>query len=113
MRILSLSNCPLDPTLGSGKTRLRWSEGLRELGHTIEMVEPIEFETWHGRRRALRFRQAWGACEFVNEKLRAGDYDAIEFFGGEFGLATWKLSKLPSRPLLVAHTDGLELLACE
>jgi glycosyltransferase involved in cell wall biosynthesis len=113
MRILSLSTCPLDPTLGSGKTRLRWSEGLRALGHTVEMVEPIEFETWHGQGRALRFRQAWGACEFVGLKLRAGDYDAIEFFGGEFGLATWKLSKLPHRPLLIAHTDGLELLASE
>lgn len=113
MRILSLSTCPLDPVLGSGKTRLRWSEGLRALGHTVEMVEPVEFETWHGRGRALRFRQAWGACGFVKEKLRAGDYDMIEFFGGEFGLATWKLSKMPNRPLIVAHTDGLELLASE
>lgn len=113
MRILSLSTCPLDPALGSGKTRLRWSEGLRALGHAVEMIEPKEFEVWHGQKRALRFRQAWGACEFVRRKLRTGEYDAIEFFGGEFGLATWKLSKLPSRPLLIAHTDGLELLASQ
>lgn len=113
MRILSLSTCPLDPTLGSGKTRLRWSEGLRALGHTVEMIEPKEFEVWHGRARARRFRQAWGARGLVKEKLRAGNYDMVEFFGGEFGLATWKLSKMPSRPLIVAHTDGLELLASE
>lgn len=99
--------------LGSGKTRLRWSEGLRSLGHTVEMIEPKEFETWHGQRRALRFRQAWGAWGLVKKKLRAGDYDAVEFFGGEFGLATWKLSKMPNRPLIIAHTDGLELLASE
>src|SRR5215208_5629678 len=102
MKILSLSTCPLDPVLGSGKTRLRWSEGLRRLGHSVDMIEPEEYETWHGLRRALRFRQAWGACGFVREKLRTATYDMIEFFGGEFGLATWQLSKLAKRPLLVA-----------
>jgi glycosyltransferase involved in cell wall biosynthesis len=113
MRILSLSTCPLDPLLGSGKTRLRWSQGLRSLGHTVDIFEPKDYETWQGARRALRFRQAWGACGFVKEKLRATDYDIIEFFGGEFGLATWQLSKLKTRPLIVAHTDGLELLASD
>ncbi len=113
MRILSLSTCPLDPLLGSGKTRLRWSTGLRELGHSVDMAEPQVYETWHGLRRALRFRQAWGACGFVKEKLRSNNYDLIEFFGGEFGLITWQLSKLPNRPLVVAHTDGLEMLASE
>jgi glycosyltransferase involved in cell wall biosynthesis len=113
MRILSLSTCPLDPLLGSGKTRLMWSTGLRELGHFVDMNEPKEYETWYGMRRALRFRQAWGACAFIKEKLRTANYDIIEFFGGEFGLVTWQLSKLINRPLLVAHTDGLELLASE
>jgi glycosyltransferase involved in cell wall biosynthesis len=113
MKILSLSTCALDPLLGSGKTRLRWSEGLRELGHSVDIAEPQEYETWHGMRRALRFRQAWGACGFVKQKLETGGYDAIEFFGGEFGLITWQLSKLKERPLMVAHTDGLELLASE
>jgi glycosyltransferase involved in cell wall biosynthesis len=113
MKILSLSTCPLDPLLGSGKTRLRWSEGLREMGHTVDMVEPQDYETWHGMRRALRFRQAWGACGFVKRKLEADDYDLIEFFGAEFGLITRQLSKLKDRPLIVAHTDGLELLASE
>lgn len=113
MKILSLSTCPLDPVLGSGKTRLRWSQGLRELGHTVDMVEPKDYETLHGLRRGLRFRQAMGACGFVKERLRRNDYDLIEFFGGEFGLITWQLSKLEKRPLLVAHTDGVELLASE
>lgn len=113
MKILSLSTCPLDPRLGSGKTRLRWTEGLRELGHTIDVAEPQDYETWHGIRRAVRFRQAWGACNFVKAKLEAERYDAIEFFGAEFGLITRQLSKLKNRPLIVAHTDGLELLASE
>lgn len=113
MRILTLSTCPLDPLLGSGKTRLRWSTGLRELGHSVDVAEPQDYETWHGLRRAIRFRQALGATSFVKEKLRTASYDMIEFFGGEFGLVTWQLSKLKNRPLMVAHTDGLELLASE
>lgn len=99
--------------LGSGKTRLRWSEGLRALGHTVDMAEPRDYETCHGMRRAVRFRQAWGACSFVKQKLEARRYDAIEFFGGEFGLITRQLAKRRERPLIVAHTDGLELLASE
>jgi glycosyltransferase involved in cell wall biosynthesis len=113
MKILSLSTCPLDPLLGSGKTRLRWSTGLRELGHTVDMFEPKDFEAWHGLRRALRFRQALGVCDFVKDKLRTQEYDLVEFFGGEFGLITWQLAKRSERPLIVAHTDGLELLASE
>jgi len=113
MKILSLSTCALDPALGSGKTRLRWSEGLRALGHEVDTVVPRDFEVLHGRRRALRFRQALGACSIVRRKLARGDYDLIEFFGGEFGLVTWRLSRLKERPLIVAHTDGLELLASE
>lgn len=113
MKILSLSTCALDPLLGSGKTRLRWTDGLRELGHTIDVAEPQDYETSHGMRKAVRFRQAWGACSFVKQKLEAGGYDAIEFFGAEFGLITRQLSNLKARPLIVAHTDGLELLASE
>ena len=113
MRILSVSTCALDPLLGSGKTRLRWTEGLRDLGHTVDVAEPRDYETWHGMRRAVRFRQAWGACSFVKQKLEAGAYDAIEFFGAEFGLITRQLANRGDRPLIVAHTDGLELLASE
>jgi len=113
MRILSLSTCRLDPLLGSGKTRLRWTQGLRNLGHTVDVAEPHEYEVLHWMRRAVRYRQALGACGFVKQKLRAGGYDLIEFFGGEFGLITWQLSRLKERPLIVAHTDGLELLASE
>ncbi len=83
------------------------------MGHTVNIYDSSHYETWHGAKRAVSFRQAWGACSFVREKLKEADYDLIEFFGGEFGLVTWQLSKLPARPLIVAHTDGLEMLASE
>lgn len=114
MNVLLVSSCRLDPLLGSGKTRLRWSEGLRALGHTVDVCEPAAYETWHGAtRRAPRFRQAWGACSFVEEKLGSQDYDLIDCCGAEFGLLAWRLAGRRNRPLIVAHTDGLELLASD
>lgn len=113
LKILLLSSCPLDPMLGSGKTRLRWSEGLRTLGHTVDVCEPRDYETWYGMRKARRFRQAWGACDLVREKLADQDYDLIDCCGAEFGLMCWRLLRAKDRPLLVAHTDGLELLASD
>lgn len=110
MQILSLTNCPLDPKSGSGKTVLMYSQGLRNLGHSVDVAEPKDYETWHGIGRAKKFRQAWGAWNLIKEKLRLTQYDVIEFYGDEFWLATWQLSKLPKRPLLVAHTNGLELI---
>jgi glycosyltransferase involved in cell wall biosynthesis len=61
-------------------------------------------------KRAKKFRQAWGAWSLVKQKLPTHQYDLIEFYGDEFWLAIWQLSQLPRRPLVVAHTNGLELL---
>ncbi|HXV77006.1 MAG TPA: glycosyltransferase family 4 protein, partial [Candidatus Polarisedimenticolaceae bacterium] len=49
----------------------------------------------------------------VFARLRERDYDLVEFFGGEFGLVTWRLRRVGQRPFVVAHTDGFELLASE
>jgi glycosyltransferase involved in cell wall biosynthesis len=111
MKILSLTNCPLDPNLGSGKTVLSYTQGLRELGHTIDVADPKNYESFSKFRRAKKFRQAWGSWNFAKEKLRTQQYDLIEFYGDEFWLTTWYLSKLTKRSLLVAHTNGLELIA--
>ncbi len=47
MKILSLSaSVFLDPHLGSGKTRLQWTSGLRELGHEVDILQPSDVEWW-------------------------------------------------------------------
>ena len=113
MKILSLSNCPLDHSLGSGRTRLAWANGLRALGHEVDTVESIELLGGsEGKPQGRRLRLAWGAWRWLRERDLTR-YDLIEFFGAEFWLATWRLSARAKRPLLVAHTDGLELLAEE
>lgn len=110
MDILSLTNCPLDPRLGSGKTVLAYTEGLRSEGHSVDVFQPSDFELWHGHRRLTKFRQALGSWAVLQERLRKRHYDLIEFYGDEFWLAVRYLAKMPQRPLLVAHTNGLELL---
>lgn len=110
MLILSLTNCPLDSRSGSGKTVLTYSQGLRDLGHSIDVSEPKDYEVLQGLGRAKKFRQAWGAWHLVKRKIQVEQYNLIEFYGDEFWLPTWQLSKSQKRPLLVAHTNGLELL---
>lgn len=113
MQILSLTNCPLDPKSGSGKTVLTYTQGLRTYGHLVDVAEPKDYEIRYDLRRAKKIRQAWGAWSFVKQKMQTQDYDLIELYGDEFWLVIWRLSQLPRRPLLVAHTNGLELLARE
>jgi len=114
LHVLSLTNCPLNPNLGSGKTVLSYTQGLRQHGHSVDVAAPQDYEPWmHFGGRVKKFRQAWGAWKFVQQKLKTNHYDLIEFYGDEFWLVTQQLSKQPHHPLLVAHTNGLELLAEE
>jgi glycosyltransferase involved in cell wall biosynthesis len=115
VKILAFSNCELDPQLGSGRTRLAWSAGLRALGHEVKFLAPDDLlpgtaEDAAGRRLRLGW-QGWRWLE--TSDLRG--VDLIEFYGAEFWLGTWRLAarKTARRPFLAAHTDGLELLAAE
>ncbi len=111
MKILVYSNCPLDPALGSGKTRVRFSEGLRARGHSVRVIEPDAVRLWPHLRAGHRFRLALGARWHLQRTLARESFDLVEINGGEFGwLASW-LHGRRQRPLLVHRTDGCELLA--
>lgn len=113
MRILAFSNSPLDPTLGSGKTVINWLNGLKRHGHAWNAfpdgILPHSLRRWPGR----RFFTAIMAWQVLRDQLPIVKPDLVEFYGGEFGLATYFASDRRPRPLLVAHTNGLELLAHE
>ncbi len=114
MRILAFSNCPLDPVLGSGRTRLAWTAGLRGLGHEVDVVTSDDLLGATGGAAGRRVRmglQGW-RWQRAHDLSR---YDLIEYYGAEFWPGTAALSwrGRKRRPLLVAHTDGLELLAAE
>ncbi len=112
MKIASVTNVPLDPALGSGKTVLAWSQGLKRLGHEVIVYPPnlySDFATsFFGSRIQLRL-----AALALESVLMKGNFNLVEFYGAEFGFLIRKLSRipLPSRPLLIAHTNGLEILA--
>ena len=114
MKVLVFSNCPLDPVLGSGRTRLAWTAGLREWGHEVDIVTSDDLLGPSGGGAGRRARMGFQGWRWQ----RAHDlsrYDLIEYYGSEFWPGTWGLSLRgrKRRPFLVAHTDGLELLAAE
>jgi glycosyltransferase involved in cell wall biosynthesis len=114
MKILTLGNVPLDSFLGSGKKRLAWRDGLRARGHQVDTFEPKHFEIGYTHlRKAKKFRQTLGAWLFFKNYKMWKQYDLIEFNGDEFWLVMNQLKKEKNRPLIVASTDGLELLANE
>lgn len=113
MRILTLTNCPLDPRLGSGTTVIRFAEGLRRLGHDVEILAPGDYEFAAQVRVAKQLRQGLGAYRAIARRSAVNRYDLIEFYGAEFWPAVVSLARARRRPLLVAHTNGLELLNYE
>lgn len=113
MRILTLTNCPLDPRLGSGTTVIRFAEGLRRLGHDVEILAPGDYDFAPHVRVAKQLRQGFGAYRAIARRRAANRYDLIEFYGAEFWPAVVSLARVKRRPLLVAHTNGLELLNYE
>ena len=101
--------------LGSGRTRLAWSAGLRELGHEVETVEADELlGAQKEEARGRRVRLGWRGWRWL-QTHDLSRFDLIEFYGAEFWPGTWRLAAARNgrRPLLVAHTDGLEMLASE
>lgn len=122
MRILALSNCPLDPSLGSGYVILRYAQGLRERGHSVDLLGPDDYEPlrrW-SRGRGTGYRQALGMAAAGLRRVLLGSrgrYDVLELWGGEAWLAIGLLARLPQRRsrrrLLVCHSNGLETHCAE
>jgi len=113
MRVLVFTNCPLDPTLGSGKTVLRWSEALRAHGHEVKILTPKDFELDFGVRKGWRWRLALGAWWQGARLVRDFSPDMVEIYGGEFGWLAQRLRRRHNRPMLVAHLNGLDALSHE
>jgi len=113
MRILIFTNCPLNPRLGSGRTVIRWSEGLRTLGHEVRVIEPDAVIVAPGQQRAWRWRMALGAWWKGLKSVKEFQPDIIEFYGAEFGWLAQRLRARAKGPLLVAHLNGLDALSHE
>lgn len=109
MKLLVLSNCPLDQTSGSGYVVLSFCHGLREQGHEVDLFGPEHYEPFKFLRRGVTYRKALGMFLCASRQLLQEKYDVVEFYGAESWLAVMMLSRLPRRSfLLVSHSNGLE-----
>lgn len=108
-RVLSLSNCALEPTLGSGKIRLRLAAGLRVAGFQVQSKAPSDIMRNSAPRPGWRFRLAWEACR----RVTVSGTDLMECSGAEMGLLQRSCAARRPRPMIVARTDGLEFIATE
>ena len=110
LKILTLSNCQPIASDGSGQVIRGYLEGLRSLGHKVDVLGPDDYEVLQSLRpRANSYRQAVGMWLASMRKLRERDYDVVEFYGGEAFLATGRLARRADRRfLLVQHTNGPE-----
>jgi glycosyltransferase involved in cell wall biosynthesis len=109
MKILSLSNCPLVESQGSGYIILNFCRGLQQRGHEVDLFGPEYYEPFQSLKKAKRYRQAAGMLLFAAYQLTKKKYDVIEFYGGESWLTASIIAKIPKRSsLLVSHSNGLE-----
>ena len=83
MHLLVFSNIQLDPMLGSGRTRLAWSAGLRACGHTVDIVDTDALLGSDGDAPGRRLRMGWRGLRWLRGRDLAR-YALIEFFGAEF-----------------------------
>ena len=111
MKILSLSTVQLSPYLGSGKTRLMWTQGLRELGHEVTVLQPSDFEFLEIAKIATQIRIALGIFFKVNKILKDNHFDIVEFYGDQYWLLLLWIKKIKKirHLIFIAHVDGIEL----
>lgn len=110
LKILTLSNSPLEECQGSGYVITGYANRLRDRGHKVDTIGPRDLEFPRPGKLGIRFRQMTGMALKSIASLAEG-YDIIEFYGGEAWLATSLLQQLKNRPALIAHSNGLEPFA--
>ena len=107
MRILSVSNVPQNPNLGSGYVITGYVNGLRERGH---IVDAYGLDDWLivNVHRGRRYLYPLLMAIFGLLNCRPREYDLIEVWGGHGWLLAvcfrWIASDLP----LVHHSNGVE-----
>jgi glycosyltransferase involved in cell wall biosynthesis len=110
MRILSISNCPLEESQGSGYVIINFCRGLRDRGHDVDLFGPESYEILPSLAgKAKSYRQALGMFLLARRQLRRTRYDIVEFYGGQSWLAASLLRlRRQRRFVLVSHANGLE-----
>ncbi len=109
MRILVISNCPLDPDQGSGYVITGYAQRMRERGHEVTAFGIEHFTPFQRMRRLTRIRRLLGYAYTALRHARGSSYDIVELWGAEgwlalLGLRLWGRQ----RPVPVSRSNGLE-----
>ncbi len=109
MKILTLSNCPLNEVTGSGYVITGFANELKARGHKVDLFGPDDYELLNWLKTGTIYKKALGMMLCTLRQLKNNRYDVVEFYGMESWLAVAALAGLPGkRPLLVSHSNGLE-----
>lgn len=108
MHILTVSNVPLDPALGSGYVISGYVDQLRARGHTVATLEPRDYLPWPRLRVARRLRTLLGYTAATRRALAREHFDLVELWGGESWRIASELAARHTRPLLIGRSNGLE-----
>jgi glycosyltransferase involved in cell wall biosynthesis len=109
MRILVISNCPLDPNQGSGYVILGYANRMRERGHEVVAYGIEHFTPLQRMHRLTRLRRLLGYAYATAQQTRTAPYDIVELWGAEGWLALLTLRLLQrTGPIPVSRSNGLE-----
>lgn len=108
MRLLAVSNVPLQPVAGSAYVILGYAERLRARGHEVVTLEPREYLPFPRVRAAHRLRMLLGYTRATLRTLQRERFDVIELWGAESWRVARQLGPRRDRPLLVGRSNGLE-----
>jgi glycosyltransferase involved in cell wall biosynthesis len=109
MRILVISNCPLDPNQGSGYVVSGFAHRMRERGHEVAAFGIEHFTPWPQMRRLTRLRRLIGYACATWTQVRTKSFDIVELWGAEGWLALLLLRlRGGAVPIAVSRSNGLE-----
>lgn len=107
--MLSLSNCELNESQGSGYVIVNFARGLSARGHEVCQIGAKDLTLAPGLRKARQLRLALGMWLEAKRRVASGAWDIVEFYGGEAWLATLRLARMRRRKFaIVAHSNGIE-----
>jgi len=107
LKILTISNCPLNRSQGSGYVILNHDDYARKIGYEVDLYGPENYQLFRKARWGNAYRITAGIFVLLL-KLRIKQYDIIEFWGGESWLAVWYLKMFYPKKVVIHKSNGIE-----
>lgn len=108
LRFVVISNCSIEPFLGSGYVISHFTDGLRKRGHEVRVYSPLDMSSgWLQGVKSANIRLALQMA-FVAIATKTRDIDCAIIWGGQGWLATCILRVKFPRILIVHHSNGPE-----